>query len=120
MVERETPGYVPPGWPDAVGPPGSEGWESSAAAWLLDLIPEYRLYPVVRRHPVVLAFIAHHVLSGAVEGARQGYRTTRSELGELVPPHVIDAALRDCRTEGRRLAAVVRSVELVERELRAR
>jgi hypothetical protein len=24
--------------------------------WLLDLLPEYRQYPVVQRHPVVLAF----------------------------------------------------------------
>src|SRR6202035_197533 len=118
MVERDPHGYVPPGWPDAVGPPGSEDWEASAAAWLLDLIPEYRLYPTVRRHPVVLAVIARHVLSGAVEGARQGYRATRTELGEVVPPHVIDAVLRDCRTEGRRMAATVRAVELVERALR--
>jgi hypothetical protein len=57
------------------------------------------------------------VLTGAVEGARQGYRTTRSEL---VPPHVIDAALRDCRAEGMRLAAAARAVELVERALRAK
>jgi hypothetical protein len=72
----------------------------------------------MRRHPVVLAFIARHVLDGAIEGARQGYRTIRSELGELVPPHMIDAALRDCRTEGRRLAAAARAVELVERASR--
>lgn len=118
MVERDNCGYVPPGWPDAISPPGSENWEVSAVEWLLDLIPEYRLYPTVRRYPVVLAFIARHVLSGAVEGARGGYRTFRSDLGEQVPPHVIDAALRDCRTEGRRLAAAVRAVELVERALR--
>lgn len=72
----------------------------------------------VRRYPVVLAFIARHVLGGAVEGARLGYRTTRSELGEMVPPHAIDAVLRDSRTEGRRMAATVRAVELVERALR--
>jgi hypothetical protein len=29
-------------------PPGSEDWEASAGAWLLDLIPEYRLHPTVR------------------------------------------------------------------------
>lgn len=29
----------------------------------------------ISRHPVVLAFIARHVINGAVEGARQGYRT---------------------------------------------
>jgi hypothetical protein len=76
------------------------------------------VYPDVRRHPVVLAFIARHVLGGEIEGARQGYRTTRSELAELVPPHVIDAVLRDCRAEGRRLAATAKAVELVERALR--
>src|ERR1700730_9612206 len=103
---------------EAVSAPGSEDWEASAAVWLLDFIPEYRLYPTARRYPVVLAVIARHVLAGAVEGARDGYRTTRSELGELVPPHVIDAVLRDCRTEGRRMAATVRAVELVERALR--
>ena len=118
MMERGTHGYVPPGWPDAVSPPGSEDWEASAASWLLDLIPEYRLHPTARRYPVVLAVIARHVLAGAVEGAREGYRATRSELGELVPPHVIDAVLRDCRTEGRRMAATLRAVELVEGALR--
>lgn len=117
MVDRGEFGYVPPGWPEAVSPPGSEDWEASAAEWLLDLIPEYRMYPT-RRYPVVLAFIARHVLAGAIEGARQGYRTTRTELGELVPPHVIEQALNNWRTEGRRMAATVRAVELVERELR--
>lgn len=86
---------------------------------MLDLLPEYRLYPTVRRCPVVLAFIARHVLNGAVEGARHRYRTIRSDLSDQVTLHVIDAALRDYRTEGRRLATAVRSVELVERELRA-
>ena len=39
----------------------------------------------MRRHTLVLAFIARHGLGDAVEGARQGYRTTRSELGGIVP-----------------------------------
>jgi hypothetical protein len=77
------------------------------------------MYPTARRYPVVLAFIARHAISGAVEGARQGCRTTRSELGELVPPHAIDLVLRDSRTEGRRMASTLRSVELVERALRS-
>jgi hypothetical protein len=50
--------------------------------------------------------------------ARQGYRTARSEPGEQVPPHAIDAVLSACRDEGRRLAAAVRAAELVERALR--
>ena len=71
-----------------------------------------------RRYPVALAAIARHVLTGSLQGARQGYRTARSELGEQVPPHAIDAALAAYRYEGRRLAAAVRAAELVERALR--
>jgi hypothetical protein len=68
----------------------------------------------MRRHPIVLAFHARHVL----EGARRGYRTTRSELGALVPPNVTAAALGEFRAEGQRLSAALRAVELVERALR--
>lgn len=120
MVEKDRPQGVPRGWPAAVQPPGSEGWEASAAAWLLDLFPEFGRYPAVRSHPAVLAFVARNVLSGAVEGARQGYRTTRSELREVVPPEVVTAALGDLRTEGRRLSAALRAVEPVECSLRER
>ena len=56
------------------------------------------------------AFIARHVIAGAVEGARQGYRATRSELGDSVPPHAIDAALRAWSAEGERLAATACAV----------
>ena len=45
----------------------------------------------ISRHPVVLAAIARHTVTGAAEGARQGYRTARTELGEVVPPHAVDA-----------------------------
>jgi hypothetical protein len=118
MVEKGELGHMPPGWPDEVSPPGTPDWEASAVAWLLDLVPEYRQHATVRRHPLVLAFIARHVIDGATEGARHGNRTTRSELGELVPPHVVDAALTALRTEGRHMAATARAVGLVERALR--
>jgi hypothetical protein len=110
--------YVPPAWPAAVSAPGSEDWESSAAAWLLDLLPEYRGYPQVHRYPVVLASIANHTLRGALAGARDGYRTVRTELGARIPPHAIEATLAAYQAEGRRLAAVVTAIDLVERALR--
>jgi hypothetical protein len=62
---------------------------------------------------------SRQVLNGAVEGARQGYRTTRSELGEVVPPDVVAVALAEFRSERQRLSAALRAVELVERALRA-
>jgi hypothetical protein len=85
---------------------------------LLDLVPELRGHASVRRHPVILAVIARHTVTGTLEGARQGYRTARSELGEAVPPHAVDAALTAYRDEGRRLAAAVKGIEAVERALR--
>lgn len=68
--------------PESVQPPGGDGWEATAVAWLLDLAPEYRQYSVVCRHPVILAYIACHLVHGSAEGARWGYRTVRPELAE--------------------------------------
>ena len=109
---------VPLGWPKTVQPPGSEGWEATAVAWLLDLVPEYRQYTMVCRHPVILASIARHLIHGSVDGARDGYRTVRTDLAGHAPPHAVDAALTAYRTEGRRLAATARAADLVERALR--
>lgn len=77
-------------------------------AWLLDLVPDLRGHSVVRRHPVIMAVIARHMVTGTLEGARQGYRVARSELGQAVPPHAVDSALGAYRDEGRRLAAAVK------------
>src|ERR1700761_5952140 len=100
----------PQGWPAAVRPPGSDGWEAAAEAGLLERLPELGHYPAVRSHPAVLAFVARNVLTGAVEGARQGYRTARGELGGVVPPEAIAAVLTDLRAEGQRLSAALRAV----------
>ena len=86
--------------------------------WLLGLVPEYRHYDVLRRHPVILAHVARHLVHGSVEGAREGYRTVRADLAEDAPPHALDGALKACRDEGRRLAAAERAIDLVERALR--
>ena len=110
--------YLPPGWPAGVHPPGSEDFERTAVAWLLDVVPpDYRLYGVLRRHPIALAAMASHHVAACVEGARQGYRTARSELGEALPPHGIDSVLVAYRSEGRRLVATAQAVDLVARAL---
>jgi hypothetical protein len=112
-------GYLPPGWPTGVHPPGSDEFESTAVAWLLDVVPpDYRLYGVLRRHPLALATMARHHMAACVEGARQGYRTAHTELGNALPPHAVDAVLAAYRREGRRLVATARAVSLVERALR--
>jgi hypothetical protein len=111
--------YIPPGWPAGVHPPGSEEFESTAVGWLLDVVPpDYRLHGVLRRYPVALAALARYHSKACVEGARQGYRTARTELADALPPHAIDTVLAAYRKEGARLAATAQAVDLVERALR--
>src|ERR1700758_4920743 len=111
--------YTPRGWPAGVHPPGSEDFESNAVGWLLAVVPpDYRLHGVLRRYPVALATIARYHAKACVEGARQGYRTARTELTGSLPPHAIDTVLAAYRKEGSRLAATARAVGLVERALR--
>jgi hypothetical protein len=111
--------YVPPGWPTGVHPPGSEEFQQTAVAWMLDVVPpDYRLHGVLRRHPVALAALARHHLAACVAGAREGYRTARAELGDRLPPGSLDAVLDAYRTEGTRLVETARAVDLVGRALR--
>ena len=111
--------YIPPGWPAGVHPPGSDEFESTAVGWLLDVVPpDYRLHGVLRRYPVALATMARYHSKACVEGARQGYRTARTELAGVLPPHAIDTVLAAYRKEGARLAATAQAVDLVERALR--
>jgi hypothetical protein len=101
-----------------VHPPGSEEFESSAIAWLLEVVPsDYLLHGVLKRHPVALATLARHHLEACVDGARSGYRTARTELGPHLPPSAIEAVLTAYRNEGRRLAAAAMAADLVERAL---
>jgi hypothetical protein len=113
--------YVPPGWPTGVPPPGSEGFERTAVAWLLDMVPpDYRLHGVLQRHPIALATLARRHLAACIEGARQGYRTARTELGGVLPASGVDAVLAAYRSEGHRLVTAARATDLVERALRGR
>ena len=111
--------YIPPGWPAGVHPPGSEEFESTAVGWLLDVVPpDYRLHGVLRRYPIALATMARHHSKACVEGAREGYRTARTELASVLPPHAVDTVLAAYRKEGARLAETARAVDVVERALR--
>src|SRR6476646_3504383 len=113
--------YLPPGWPTGVHPPGSEGFERTVVAWLLDMVPpDYRLHGVLQRHPIALATLARRHLAACIEGARQGYRTARTELGGVLPMSGVDAVLAAYRSEGHRLVTAARATDLVERALRGK
>jgi hypothetical protein len=111
--------YVPPGWPTGVHPPASPEFERSAVAWLLSVVPaDFAVQGVLRRHPIALAALARHHLVACVEGARNGYRTARTELGPHLPPSAVEAVLAVYRAEGVRLAATAKAADLLEQALR--
>ncbi|MBB3085445.1 hypothetical protein [Geodermatophilus sabuli] len=110
---------LPPGWPDAVPPPGSPDWEQSAVAWLFDLVPpDYRAHEVLRRYPVLLARFARDHVRAGLEAARAGWRTVRVELADELPADAMTAAITAYEREGARLAAAARGVEVVGGALR--
>ena len=113
--------YTPPGWPPHVRPPGAPAWERTAAAWLLDVCPpEYRGYPVLRNHEVVLArFALLHVEAGQA-AVRRGLSDARGVLRGVADPGTVDAAVLAWQAEEARLAAERRAVGLVEEALRGR
>ena len=112
---------APPGWPHAVRPPGAPGWEHSAVSWLLDICPpEFRSYPVLRRHDVVLArFAVLHVEAGQA-AVRRGLSEARAELRDVTDHDTVEAAIEVWHAEAARLLGERRAAGLVEEALRGR
>ena len=119
---------TPPGWPKGVprpvpAPPGADGstgegaeplWIDRAALWLFDHSPaEYREYPLLRRHPLILAWLLTHNNEALTEAARRSYATARAELAPLVSPLVIAQLLAMLERDGARLLARQREADLV-------
>jgi len=110
--------YAPPGWPDEVRPPGAPGWEGAAAAYLFDCCPaDFRAYPVLRRHTLVLARFAAHFVAGQHRSAREGLADLRTSLQGEVTPEVIEAAAEAWLEQAARLARTARAVGLIEEAL---
>ena len=113
--------YVPPGWPREVRPPDAPGWERTAEAWLLDLCPpEFRTYPALRRHLVVLARFAVLHVEACQASVRRGLSEARADLRDVALPDVVEAAIETWMAEQARLEALRRSVGLVEDAIRGR
>ena len=111
----------PPGWPSEVRPPDAPDWESTAAAWLLDLCPpEYRGYPTLRRHVVVLARFALLHVEGCQSAVNQGLSEARACLRDVAEASVVEGAVETWQRESARLLGVRRAVGLVEEALRGR
>jgi hypothetical protein len=87
--------------------------------WLLDQCPpEYRGYPVVTRHPAVLAWLAGHHAEAGLRAVRAGLAGARVDVGDQLPPPALAEFLEVLETEQARLIAVRRAVGLVGEALR--
>jgi hypothetical protein len=113
--------YTPPGWPERVRPPGAPDWEATAIAFLLDCCPaDFRAYPVLRNHPVVLARFATQFVDGQYHSAQEGLAGVRISLQDYVTPDVVEAAAQAWLEQSAQLVRMRRAVALVEEALRGR
>src|SRR3954466_7846272 len=112
---------APPGWPREVRPPDAPDWERTAVNWMLDLCPpDYRGYPVLRRHDVVLARFAVLHVEACQAAVRRGLSEARAELRDVTDLDTVEAAVETWHAEAARLMGERRAVGLVEEALRGR
>jgi hypothetical protein len=112
---------APPGWPREVRPPDAPDWEGTAVSWLLDLCPaEYRRYPGLRRHVIVLARFAVLHVEAQQAASRRGLSQIRSDLKDVATLDVVEAAVQTFQLDEARLQSTRRAVGLVEEALRGR
>ncbi len=110
---------VPPGWPAEVPPPDAPGWERRATGWLFDLCPaDLRAHDVLKRHPIVLAYVAVGQIDGALGGLQAAVASARADLRDDVAPSVITEVIDALQREQASLEAARRSVRLVAEALR--
>lgn len=115
------PRHGPPGWPQEVPPPDVEGWRTDAVAWLLDQAPpEFRSYPVVRHHPLLLAWLVAHHVRAQREAVRSARSTARRDLSAQLPPEVGPRLFDVLDREELRLRRLERAVDLLEQAVRGR
>jgi hypothetical protein len=113
--------YTPPGWPERVRPPGAPDWEATAIAFLFDCCPaDFRAYPVLRNHPVVLARFAMQFVEGQYHSTQEGLAGVRIRLLDYVSPVVVEAAAEAWLEQSAQLVRVRRAVALVEEALRGK
>lgn len=90
----------------------------SAETFLLDVSPpEYRCYQVLRRHPVVLARLAHAHVEAQLAATTRCAARLRAELGEYLSTATASQAIDVLQQEEARLRRVLRAVRLLEEAL---
>ncbi|GAB1325914.1 hypothetical protein [Streptomyces sp. NPDC093260] len=110
---------ISPDWPCQVKTPGSHDWERSAARWLRELAPaRYGSYPVLVRHPVLLARHAQIQVQQEIRVVRTALQTARADLPRLgLHEGVIEHTIKLYAAELLQLQHIARSVRAVTEAL---
>jgi hypothetical protein len=106
-------------WPCQVKTPGSFDWERSAVKWLRELVPSrYASYPVLLKHPVLLARHAQIQVQHEIRVARTALQTARAELPALgLHEGVIEHTIKLYAAEVMQLQHIARSIRAVTHAL---
>lgn len=114
-------GYLPPQWPDGVPELDHPQFEVRARNFLLDLCPpEYRGYPELSRHLLLLVRLAARQLAAQRVGTENATAALRADLTDFVGVDVVDDGLRILRAELYRLEEQMARVAVLEQALRGR
>lgn len=96
-------------------------WQLEACAWLLDQAPpEFRSYPAVRHHPLLLVWLVGHHVHAQQEAVRAARSTARRDLAADLAPEVAPQVFDVLDREELRLRRVARSVDLLEQAVRGK
>ena len=106
-----------PGWPRNLAPPAHEDFEEQVVSWLLDHGPSSLRQSVLRRYPVALCIVVRAHVNGALEGVRKEYSTSRVTFAEHLQAADLELVQQAMATEGARLVALQRELDLVTEAL---
>jgi hypothetical protein len=105
---------APPGWPAAVPPPDAPGWVDRASGWLFDQVPaDLRAHDVLRRHPLLLAYVAVGQVDAAAAAVQRAISSVRADLRDRLEPAALTEGIEALQLEQARLASTQRAVRLV-------
>jgi hypothetical protein len=87
-------------------------------AYLFDCCPaDFRAYPVLRRHPLVLARFAAHFVEGQCRASQEGLAQIRAGLRGQVPEQAVEQAAQAWLEQSARLVRTRRAVGLLDEAL---
>ena len=102
-------------------PPEVEEWQVAAVAWLLDQAPpEYRGYPVVRHHPLLLVWLVGHHVAAQQDAVRRAVGTARRDLSQHLPPEAAPDVFSVLEQEELRLRRLARAVDLLHQAVQGK